>query len=443
MHLDLNKQTSLLNQLSLDLLFGKWLAMVLALVSIFSATPVEAQVKPRILISTDIGGTDPDDFQSMIHALMYADRFQIEGLVSSPFGNGRKKDILSMIDLYEKDYNKLRRHAAGFPDPDALRNVCKQGAISEAPYKGFSTATEGSEWIVSCAKKTSTHPLWVLVWGGIEDVAQALHDAPEIKEKIRVYWIGGPNKKWSVNAYAYLAEHHPDLWIIEANATYRGWFMDADSPEMLTGKAYYGSYIRGKGAMGNDFINYYKGEIKMGDTPSVAYLLNGNPEQPTGESWGGSFVQIDRSSRTKFRGNSTTADTVATYAVLEWHFEGPKLDLSQDSACFTFQTGGQSWPGFYLGDGRYGVRYSPKQAETGTYKTSSKIDELNGHTGSYVSIAPWPGKPGPDDFRIGSNWYGDRPEADLFLGQQQGAATIARHRKAYLLDWAKRWEWLQ
>lgn len=36
--------------------------------------------KPRILISTDIGGTDPDDFQSMIHLLMYADLFQIEGL---------------------------------------------------------------------------------------------------------------------------------------------------------------------------------------------------------------------------------------------------------------------------------------------------------------------------------------------------------------------------
>ncbi|WP_310586132.1 nucleoside hydrolase-like domain-containing protein [Telluribacter humicola] len=38
-------------------------------------------MKPRILISTDIGGTDPDDNQSMAHLLMYSDRFMIEGLV--------------------------------------------------------------------------------------------------------------------------------------------------------------------------------------------------------------------------------------------------------------------------------------------------------------------------------------------------------------------------
>jgi hypothetical protein len=34
-----------------------------------------------------------------------------------------------------------------------------------------------------------------------------------------------------------------------------------------------------------------KPDIKMGDTPSVLYLLNGNPEDPEGESWGGSFFK--------------------------------------------------------------------------------------------------------------------------------------------------------
>ena len=28
-------------------------------------------IKPRVLVSTDIGGTDPDDNQSMAHLLMY------------------------------------------------------------------------------------------------------------------------------------------------------------------------------------------------------------------------------------------------------------------------------------------------------------------------------------------------------------------------------------
>jgi hypothetical protein len=38
----------------------------------------------RVLVSTDIGGTDPDDFQSLVHLLVYADGFDLEGLVSSP-----------------------------------------------------------------------------------------------------------------------------------------------------------------------------------------------------------------------------------------------------------------------------------------------------------------------------------------------------------------------
>ena len=54
----------------------------------------------RLLVSTDIGGTDPDDFQSIVHLLVYADSFDIEGLISSPHGPGRKEDILKVIDYF-------------------------------------------------------------------------------------------------------------------------------------------------------------------------------------------------------------------------------------------------------------------------------------------------------------------------------------------------------
>jgi len=403
----------------------------------------EMIVKPRVIISSDIGGTDPDDFQSAIHLLMYTDHFNIEGLISSPYGNGRKKDFLHMIDLYEKDLVWLKAHSTDFPHPDSLRAVCKQGAISAAPYKGYDIATEGSDWIIKCAKKSSDQPLWVLVWGGLEDLAQALHDAPEIKEKIKVYWIGGPNKKWSINPYAYIAENHPNLWMIEANATYRGWFMDSESPKNIKNETYYNNYIQERGAMGKAFINYYDGEIKMGDTPSLAYVMNGNPDDPMGESWGGSFTPIKRSSRSVFNGNSTASDTVAAYAVLEWRFKGPKLDIPHDSICFTLKINNQTWPGYYLGNGNYAVRYSSKKPEKGTYLTTSKIPELDAQKGQYISVTPWPGKADPNDYILGSNWYSDRPEPQLFIEEQQGAKTVAKYREAFLLDWANRWEWLK
>jgi hypothetical protein len=418
------------------------LALFLCILTQFRAT-AQSNPKPRIIISSDIGGTDADDFQSVIHLLMYSNLFQIEGLVSSPYGAGRKKDFLDMIDLYEKDLPKLAKHAPGYPTPDYLRGVCKQGSIPSAPFKGFTTPTEGSKWIIKCAKKPSKQPLWILGWGGIEDLAQALHDAPEIQKNIRVYWIGGPNKKWGVNAYSYIAQNFPNLWIIENNATYRGWIIDSESPKNYTAQAFFDNFIQGHGEMGKAFKNYYAGRPKMGDTPSLAYLLNGNPDDPTGESWGGSFRRIDRSSRNIFYRNTTNADTVATYAIVEFHFKGPELAIPDDSVCFTMKFSGQSWPGYYLGHGNYAIRYSAKAPETGTYITSSSIAELNGQKGQLVSTVPWPGKPGPDDFKLGKNWYSDRQEPELFLGVQQGARTISKHREAFLSDWGKRWDWLK
>jgi hypothetical protein len=53
---------------------------------------------------------------------------------------------------------------------------------------------------VRSARRSDPRPLWVLAWGGIDDLAQALHDAPDILPTLRVYFIGGPNKMWSVEA---------------------------------------------------------------------------------------------------------------------------------------------------------------------------------------------------------------------------------------------------
>ncbi len=176
------------------------LLVVLALLWCISMSSVMAQQlvpqRPRILISTDVGGTDPDDNQSIVHFLMYCNAFDTEGLVSSPsYGSGNKEEILRMIDLYEKQLPTLQKHDSGWAAPDYLRSITKQGRKGAAPYVGYSTPTEGSQWIVTCARKKSDRPLYVLVWGGLDDVAQALHDAPDIVPNIRVYWIGGPNKK--------------------------------------------------------------------------------------------------------------------------------------------------------------------------------------------------------------------------------------------------------
>lgn len=243
------KRFSLLRE---SLLFAL-LAIACALTSL-TANAAAAGSRPRVVVSTDVGGTDFDDFQSMVHFFLYADRFDIEGIVSCATGGpARRADILKVIDAYERDYPNLKSYSARYPAPDALRAISKQGAFDSAGLPGYGKPTEGSEWIVKCAKRSDPRPLWVLVWGGIDDVAQALHDAPAIKAKLRVYFIGGPNKKWSVPAYDYIAREHPDLWIIENNSTYRGWFVGGDQRGEWGNDGFVAKHVARRGALGDFF----------------------------------------------------------------------------------------------------------------------------------------------------------------------------------------------
>lgn len=408
------------------------------------AAPQQTWQRQRVLVSTDIGGTDPDDNQSMAHLLMYTDRFDLEGLVSSPsYGEGNKEEILRMIDLYEKDLPVLGKHISGLMSPDSLRAITKQGRKGAAPYCGYTTPTEGSEWIVECARRQSDRPLWISVWGGLEDVAQALHDAPDIAGKIKVHWIGGPNKKWSTNSYAYIVENFPDLYMIEDNASYRGFIAEKKNPDRYNA-GFYEAYLAGAGNLGRDFIRYYDGLPKMGDTPSLLYVMDGNPDDPMGESWGGSFEPTRRSSRPVFHRPTTAADTVPVYSIIELHIKGPvKDDIAPDSVCFRMDIRNQKWDGFYLGDGDYAVRHSTYYLGTLPYTITSDIPGFPCYEGAITVENLWPGRESATDYEVGANWYTDKADPALFWKKLQGAQTVLKWREAVMEDWGKRLGYLK
>ena len=128
--------------------------LLLVLLTLCVDAQQKFEAKPRVLISTDIGGTDPDDNQSLAHLLMYSEKFDLEGLVSSPsFGDGSTSEIYRMIDVYEKDLPKLKKHVKGLMKPKDLRKLVKQGRTDELPPCGYGEPTEGSEWIVKQAWK--------------------------------------------------------------------------------------------------------------------------------------------------------------------------------------------------------------------------------------------------------------------------------------------------
>ena len=244
----------------------------------------------RVIISTDLGGSDLSDIQSMIYYLLYADLFDTEGLISSPPQKGRKKDILKVIYYYDRDFPVLKIRSRNYPSPDHLRIITKQGAIRPAPDAGYSQSTEGSDWIIQCAARNDPRPLYVLVWGSITDVAQALHDEPWIEDKLRIYFIADQNLKTDRFAFQYIEQNHPNLWMIINHSTYRGWYKGGYQEGDYDNRTFVREHIRDHGALGDYFAIWKNGSIRMADACSVAYLLHNNPDSPTSQSWGGQFV---------------------------------------------------------------------------------------------------------------------------------------------------------
>jgi hypothetical protein len=269
----------------------------------------------RVLVSTDLGG-DPDDIQSLYRLLHYSDILRIEGIVSSP-GPGAENSVDKIRDWIRQidvDALRARGHESLIKQADALALV-KQGQLKPgAPARDRRTV--GSDWIISRAHardpEGKNRILWVLVWGSITDVAQALHDDPTIAAKIRIYYIGSSNtmadeasRDW---VYHFMTARTPDLWWIEngvlprrSHDTFRGVYQGGDQSGEWGNQEFVNRNIRQHGEPGKafPFANSPKGTLKEGDSPSMLYLLSpvlgkvGNVDDPTQESWGGQFRRPD------------------------------------------------------------------------------------------------------------------------------------------------------
>ncbi len=254
-----------------------------------------ADPRRRVLISTDIGGADSDDTQSLIHALLYSDVMRIEGIVAS-FPHGKAGHAFAVVERYAADYPSLLKHSGSYPAPDELRAVIKQGALEPAESGGTRAPTEGSAHIVATALRAEAQPLFIVVWGSLTDVAQALADAPQIKPHIRVYSVGAWNTEQDPAAREYLENFHRDLVWIESVRTNRGIYSGHEGDKSRYGNVgFVEQVVRPAGSLGDYFyeisehININRFGLKMGDTPSFLFALHGDFDNPQLDSWGGSF----------------------------------------------------------------------------------------------------------------------------------------------------------
>ncbi len=270
--------------------------------------------KQRVLVLTDIEN-EPDDAMSMVRFLTYSNQWDVEGLVATTSVHQKNKvaawRIKEIVDAYGKVRENLLKHEAGYPSAEYLLSVLKEGRSDygmQAVGKGMDS--QGSDLIIQAVDKDDSRPVWVLVWGGPNCLAQALWKVKETRSKkdinkfvskLRVYTISdqddsGPWIRKTFPELFYIASpgfhslggYHHSTWTGISGDHFHGRFAGGNFE--IVDNPWLDKHIRSKGPLGAQYPQF---EFLMeGDTPSFLYLINnglGDPEHPDYGSWGGRY----------------------------------------------------------------------------------------------------------------------------------------------------------
>ncbi|GHA30513.1 hypothetical protein GCM10007103_09920 [Salinimicrobium marinum] len=260
-----------------------------------NSTSEVSYIKPRIINTTDLGA-DPDDKQSMVRQLVSANEFDIEGLIVAT-GCWRKTQsstemLDTLVNAYEAVYPNLKVHAEGYPTPEYLRSISVMGQDEYGMGDvGTGKDSPGSELIIKAVDKDDPRPVWVMGWGGMNTVAQAIWKVRETRSsaelekfltKLRLFDILGQG-----DSGAWIAKNFPDVFYIRATGVY-GWQPPKNGD-------YQRSDIQSHGPLGAVYPDTkYATE---GDTPAFMHIYpNGlnDPEQIDQGGWGGRFSFIKK-----------------------------------------------------------------------------------------------------------------------------------------------------
>jgi hypothetical protein len=277
----------------------------LLFVTLLRASTIPAG-RPRVLVLTDIEA-DPDDTQSLIRLLLYADSIDIEGLVACTSTWMRTsvhpQSIHAIIDAYAKVYPNLLKHDPRYPNPKTLAPLVKQGG----PEYGMSGVgpgkdTEGSDWIIQVLEQEDERPLWILAWGGVNTLAQSLFklratvptaELDRLVAKLHVYAISDQD-----DSGPWLRKEFPRLFYIVSPGGDYGAATWSAINSVIPGidnttisNAWIATHIQqGHGPLGAAYPNVAWG--MEGDTPAFLGLIpNGlnAPEHPDWGGWGGRY----------------------------------------------------------------------------------------------------------------------------------------------------------
>jgi hypothetical protein len=387
--------------------------------------------KKRLLVLTDIGG-DPDDQQSMVRLLLYANEFDLEGLVATSVKSQVNADqIYERIEAYRHVRPNLVKHADRYPKADFLRSLVRTGAKDRNMTSvGRGKSTEGSKHIISVVDKEDDRPVWMTVWGAPTDLAQALWDVSHSRSekeidafisRMRVYDIAGQD-----DCGGWICHNFSDIFWLRSVDMFQAISVRKARPfpPHVTGPnletfttEWVADNVRNHGPLGAMYPErIWKYE---GDTPAFLHLLPiglNDPEKITHGGWGGRFNLARTINPPTFNKRNTEAEkkyhhfAMHTGAKDAWRYEG-KTYNSHYAGLFRwrepFQNDFAARMDWSLTDSYEKANHNPVAAFD--YDRSGEYLCLHARPGENVRLSA-AGSSDPDGDRIFYRWF-HYPEA--------------------------------
>jgi len=270
--------------------------------------------RPRIIATTD---GEIDDRCSMIRFLMYANEWDIEGIIysASKFhwkGHNWAGEtwIEEQIDAYAKVWPNLKQHDPNYPSPDDLRKVLYVGNISRVG--AMDKDTPGSDRIVEVLLDRGPGPVYLQAWGGTNTIARALRTIQQkhpgrmhkVSRKAAIYIILDQDKTFR----EYIQPNWPEVMVL---GSFRQFATIAYSWKKHIPKGHHkyfdkawmqANLLKGHGPLGAAYpTDHFKSE---GDSPSFMHQIRvglGSLEDPSWGGWGGRFER-ETGTRNVWRG---------------------------------------------------------------------------------------------------------------------------------------------
>jgi hypothetical protein len=259
----------------------------------------------RLVVLSDIEA-DPDDTQSFVRLLLYANAIDIEAMIATTSVHQKTRvapeSIRRVIEAYGRVRNNLLLHEPGFPEAQGLLDRVTQG-LPEYGMKGVGQGKDspGSNRIIELLDRADDRPLWVSVWGGPNTLAQALYrlrasrspaEVDRLVGKLRVYAISDQD-----DTGIWLRTEFPKLFYVVSPGGYghSTWGAINAVVEGIDNTTISNAWLarniqQGHGPLGALYPDVAYG--MEGDTPSwLALIPNGLhvPERPDWGGWGGRY----------------------------------------------------------------------------------------------------------------------------------------------------------